>query len=120
MKLHSFFKLTELQTKVASMLPFLLGSLYAFYRFNSLRISNGLLLLVSLLAIDLATTAINNFVDYKKARRRHGFGYERYNAIVRDALSETAVLTTISVLLALAMATGFVFISMLSRGPCWP
>ena len=54
----------------------------------------------------MATTAINNYLDYKKARKTEGFGYEEHNAIVRDNLSEFSVLTVIVILLILAVGFG--------------
>jgi len=58
MTLKQFLDFVEIRTKVASMLPFLAGVLYAvskFHRFNAL---NTLWMFLSLLCIDLATTAI--------------------------------------------------------------
>jgi 1,4-dihydroxy-2-naphthoate polyprenyltransferase len=108
MSIKSFLKLVELQTKVASIIPFLFGTFYALYRFDTFNAKNFLLMLISLLCIDMATTAINNYMDYKKAVKRHGFGYEQYNAIARDKLKDSTVLTVIAVLLFLAIAFGLI------------
>lgn len=106
MSFSSFLKLVEIQTKVASVFPFLLGTFYALYRFDNFRIKNFLLMFVSLLCIDMATTAINNYIDYKKANKKYGFGYESHNAIVRYNLKESTVLATIFSLLAVAIIFG--------------
>lgn len=106
MSLRSFLKLVEIQTKVASVIPFLLGTFYAVYRFQAFHPKNFVLMFVSLLCIDMATTAINNYQDFKKANKRHGYGYERHNAIVRDNLKESTVLFTIFILLAIAITFG--------------
>jgi 1,4-dihydroxy-2-naphthoate polyprenyltransferase len=106
MSFASFLKLVEIQTKVASVFPFLLGTFYALYRFDNFKIKNFLLMFVSLLCIDMATTAINNYIDYKKANKKYGFGYESHNAIVRDNLKESTVLATIFSLLAVAITFG--------------
>ena len=103
----SFLKLTEIQTKVASMIPYILGSLYAYYRFQAFNWINGGLMLLSLLCVDMATTTINNYIDFKKANKKHGFGYESHNAIVRDNIKEPVVIATISGLLSIAILTGF-------------
>lgn len=105
MRLKSFLKLVEIRTKAASMIPFISGTLYAVYRFGAFDPINFILMLVSLLAFDMATTAINNYIDYKKAMKTTGYGYEHHNAIVRDSLKEHTVLFTIALLLILA--TGF-------------
>lgn len=112
MRLGSFLKLVEIQTKVASVIPFFLGTLYAIYRFGSFQPKNFALMFLSLVCIDMATTAINNYQDYKNASKRHGFGYESHNAIVRDQLSERSVKTAIGVLILCAVVFGFIlFIS---------
>lgn len=106
MSFKSFLKLVEIQTKVASVIPFLLGSLYAIYRFNTFNVKNFLLMFVSLLCFDMATTAINNYMDFKNANRKHGYGYESHNAIVRDNLKESAVIAAIYILVACAILFG--------------
>jgi 1,4-dihydroxy-2-naphthoate octaprenyltransferase len=107
MTIGSFFKLVEMQTKAASVIPFAIGTCYAVYRFDAFDTSNFFLMLISLLAIDMATTAINNYQDYKKAYVRHGFGYESHNAIVRYSLGEGTVKAAIAVLLSIAVLFGF-------------
>lgn len=107
MSLSSFLKLVEIQTKVASIIPFSLGALYALYHFHRFNFKNFIFMLISLLAFDMATTAINNFMDYKKANKTEGYGYEKHNAIVRDNLKESAVLCTIFMLLIIATIFGF-------------
>ena len=66
MKIRSFLKLVEIQTKVASMIPFILGTVYSLYRFNKFNALNFLLMFISLLTIDMTTTAVNNYMDYKR------------------------------------------------------
>lgn len=63
MKPAAFFELVEIRTKTASLLPFLVGTLYAIYKFNRFDAVNAGLMLVSLLCIDLATTTLNNLVE---------------------------------------------------------
>jgi 1,4-dihydroxy-2-naphthoate octaprenyltransferase len=106
MSIGSFLKLVEIQTKIASMTPFLLGSIFAVYRYNQFSLSNFIMMFISLLSFDMATTAINNYIDYKKASKTHGYGYERHNAIVRDNLKESTVIAVIVALLAIAVAFG--------------
>ncbi len=96
----------EIQTKVASVVPFFLGSLYAIYRFESFSFKNFMLMFISLICIDMATTGINNYIDYKKAIITEGFNYESHNAIVRDKLKEVNVVVTILSLIAIAAVFG--------------
>ncbi|MBS4538642.1 1,4-dihydroxy-2-naphthoate polyprenyltransferase [Clostridium sp. D2Q-11] len=108
MNIISFLKLVEIQTKVASQIPFLLGTTYALYRYNTFDYKNFILLFISLLSFDMATTAINNYIDYKKAIKKHGFGYETHNAIVNYRLKESTVQITIGVLITIAISFGIV------------
>jgi len=108
MKLKSFLKLVEIKTKVASITPFMLGTVFALYRYQTFNCRNFLLMLVSLLCFDMVTTAINNYLDYKKAKKTEGFGYEQHNAIVRDNLSEFSVRMVIIILLTLAIGFGII------------
>ncbi len=106
MSIKSFLKLVEIQTKIASVIPFALGSLYAYYRFNKFNFTNFIIMFISLLTIDMATTAINNYYDYKNARKTYGYNYESHNAIVRDNLKESTVITAIFGLLGIAITFG--------------
>lgn len=106
MGIQSFFKLVEIRTKVASMIPFLFGTLYALFRFQQFEGDHFALMLASLLSFDMATTAINNYYDYKKAIKTDGFGYEQHNAIVRYNLKESAVVSVIVILLLTAVGSG--------------
>ncbi|WP_434655123.1 1,4-dihydroxy-2-naphthoate polyprenyltransferase [Thermoanaerobacterium thermosaccharolyticum] len=108
MNVKSFLKLVEIQTKAASVTPFALGTVYALFAFHDFKLVNFLLMLLSLLSFDMATTAINNYMDYKKANKTHGYNYEKHNAIVRDNLSESSVVATIIVLLLIASTAGFI------------
>lgn len=106
MKIKSFLKLVEIQTKVASVIPFLLGSFYALFRFKTFNIKNFLIMFTSLLCIDMATTAINNYMDFKNANRKYGYGYEKHNAIVRDNIRESKVIAVIFTLETIAIIFG--------------
>lgn len=106
MSIKSFLKYVEIQTKVASITPFVLGTLFALYRYHSFNWGNFLVMLISLLAFDMATTAINNYVDYKKAEYTDGHNYVDRNAIVKYGISESTARLTIGSLLAIAVAMG--------------
>jgi 1,4-dihydroxy-2-naphthoate octaprenyltransferase len=108
MSIASFLKLVEIQTKVASVIPFALGTLYSIYHFGRFSPSNFVIMFISLISVDMATTAINNYYDYRKAEKTHGYNYESHNAIVSCNLKESTVILTISILLIIAAAFGFI------------
>lgn len=108
MAITKFLKLVEIQTKAASMIPLLFGTIYAVYRFHVFEPWHFALMLISLLSFDMTTTAINNYYDYKKAARKHGYGYEKHNAIVKYNMNPAAVLALIIVLFTIAVTAGVI------------
>lgn len=106
MTIQSYFKLVEIQTKVASVFPFLLGTLYAVGLYGTGGMTNTLILFWSLFLFDMATTAINNYIDYKTARKKDGYGYNDHNAMAAHSISPGAALSAIFTLLSLAVALG--------------
>lgn len=108
MTFGSFLKFVEIQTKVASVIPFILGSLYALYRYSSFKLSNFIIMFISLICFDMATTAINNYIDFKKAVKKQGFGYEDHNAMVKHGIRERTALGIIFALITIAVVLGIV------------
>ncbi|AZK45780.1 1,4-dihydroxy-2-naphthoate polyprenyltransferase [Paenibacillus lentus] len=108
MAIKKFLKLVEIQTKVASMIPFIFGTVYALFRFEQFNAYHFMLMLISLLSFDMATTAINNYYDYRKAVKKHGYGYEIHNAIVQYNIRPAVVVAIIAILLTLAIGAGIV------------
>lgn len=108
MSLSSFFKYVEIQTKLASMIPFIVGTLYSLYRYKSFSLKNFIIMGISLLAFDMATTAINNYIDYKKALKVEGCSYKDENAIVKYGIKESTAKSIIFTLLIIAIVFGII------------
>lgn len=106
MDVKSFLKYVEIQTKAASVIPFILGTLLAVYRFNSFKFSSFIIMFISLLTFDMTTTAINNYIDFKKANKKQGYGYEVHNALGKHGIKESTAIAIIIILLAIAMFFG--------------
>lgn len=106
MSLSSFFDLVELRTKLASVLPFIFGSLYTAYAFHTFNLHNALIMFCSMLLFDMTTTAINNYMDYKNAILQEGYGFEIHNSIKRHGLSLKQVKKIIWSMLAAASILG--------------
>jgi 1,4-dihydroxy-2-naphthoate octaprenyltransferase len=68
MSLKVFLKVVEIQTKLASLFPFLIGVLFSIAYFGEFHLGYTLLFFVGMLVFDMATTAINNYMDFKKAK----------------------------------------------------
>ncbi|MET1248901.1 1,4-dihydroxy-2-naphthoate polyprenyltransferase [Sporolactobacillus sp. STCC-11] len=108
MSLRAFLKLVEIQTKLASLFPFLVGCLFVSYRFHQLNPINTLIFFSSMLLFDMTATAINNYMDYRKASNDE---YRRKENIVGQAnIPERRVIFTIISLLVLATALGLVLV----------
>lgn len=110
MRIGSFFKLVEIQTKVASVIPFILGTVFVLYKFDNFNLKTVALFFVGMLIFDMTTTAINNYVDYKKAIKKEGFGYETHNAITRDGLNLNTVLKVIIGMLIISSILGIALV----------
>ncbi|MDG3135574.1 1,4-dihydroxy-2-naphthoate polyprenyltransferase [Streptococcus suis] len=63
-----FLEFVEMKTKVASVFPMTLGILWAIYRYQTFNWLNTLLFILAVLSFDMCTTAINNSMDYHKAK----------------------------------------------------
>ncbi|WP_066874486.1 1,4-dihydroxy-2-naphthoate polyprenyltransferase [Clostridium mediterraneense] len=108
MRISSFLKLVEIQTIVASLIPYTLGTMFALYKFDNFNMKEGILFFLSMVFFDMTTTAINNYVDYTKAIKKEGFGYEQHNAIGRDNLNLKIVKYVIITMLSISIALGLV------------
>ncbi|HEM4292090.1 TPA: UbiA family prenyltransferase, partial [Streptococcus suis] len=63
-----FLEFVEMKTKVASVFPMSLGILWSLYRYQAFNWLNTLLFILAVLSFDMCTTAINNSMDYHKAK----------------------------------------------------
>lgn len=106
MSLRKFFQLVEIQTKLASLIPFCLGTVYAIYRYNGFNLKNFILMFISLLAFDMATTTINNYIDHKKSNKVKTNNQVNENLIASYGMGELAVLFIIFTLLTTATIFG--------------
>ncbi|KAI4453214.1 presequence protease [Holotrichia oblita] len=79
---------------------------YACYRYGKLDVLNVVIMFCSLICFDMATTAINNYIDFKKANKKEGYGYEMHNAMHRYQIKERDAVATIIILLILAVLSG--------------
>lgn len=111
MNFSSFLKLVEIQTKVASIIPFLFGSLYVYYRYHVFSFKNAFIMFASMIIFDMTTTTINNYMDYKRAIKKEGYGYEVHNPIVSDNLSPKHVKVLILLMLCVSASLGLFLVN---------
>ena len=110
MDIKSFLKLVEIQTKVASVIPYLLGTFYVLYRYENFNLKNAIIMFLSMITFDMITTVINNYIDYAKAIKKEGYGYETHNAIVSHNLNPKVVRTLICTMLVVAVTLGLILV----------
>lgn len=110
MNIKIFLKLVEIQTKVASVIPYLIGTFYALYRYDNFNLKNAIIMFLSMIIFDMTTTAINNYMDYAKAIKKEGYGYETHNAIVNYNLNPKAVRLLIYTMLVIAATLGLLLV----------
>ncbi|MGG5372782.1 1,4-dihydroxy-2-naphthoate polyprenyltransferase [Enterococcus sp. AZ196] len=100
----SFFELVEIRTKLASLFPFLIAVLFTNTYFHSFHWGKTLFFFLGMLAFDMATTAINNYMDFRKAHSEE-YKYQE-NVIGKDQLSERTVVMIIFGLIGFAAIVG--------------
>ena len=105
--INAFLKLVEIRTKVASMFPLLLGTLMAYQAVQSIDRINFMLMLLSLLCIDLTTTGLNHYFDYKRAFLKSGYHYEAHNPVSSGEFSPEKALGLLVILACLGIIAGF-------------
>jgi len=110
MSFKAFLKLTEIQTKVASVIPFLLGLAYTLYTFGQINVINMLIMFFAMILFDMTVTAINNYYDFKRAEKREGYSYEVHNTIVQYGLKPRVVALTILAMLAISAGLGIALV----------
>ncbi len=108
MNLKTFLKYVEIQTKLASLFPFVFGVIYALYLYGEINILNTALMYISLLSLDMGTTAINNYMDFKKAKL-DDYKYNT-NVIGKESVSESVALKIIIGLLSITVIGGLLLV----------
>ncbi len=106
MTLKQFLSFVEIKTKLASMLPFIFGTIYTLYAFDNFYIDRFILFFLSLLFIDMSTTAINNYIDFKKSNLQ--VYKENENVLGVEGLNLKLCKKIIFSMLFIAMVLGFI------------
>lgn len=102
MSVKTFLDLVEIKTKLASLTPFVIGVLFTLSYFNEFHIGNTIIFFIGMLCFDMATTAINNYMDFRKAKSEE-YKYTE-NVVGREHIPEKLVQQIIF---------GFIFIAFL-------
>ena len=106
MKGKVFLEVVEIKTKIASLFPFFIGVAFSLTYFQQVEWVNTLLFFMGMLVFDMATTAINNLMDYQKAKSKT-YKYEA-NVIGREKLSAKKVAWMIIGMLVFTLIIGLI------------
>ena len=66
--MKDIIELVELRTKIASVIPFVVGLLYSIWTFGNFNAVNMVLFFIGMVCFDMATTVMNNLMDYVKVK----------------------------------------------------
>ncbi|EUJ33908.1 1,4-dihydroxy-2-naphthoate octaprenyltransferase [Listeria floridensis FSL S10-1187] len=107
MSIKAFLELVEIRTKIASVYPFMFGTLFVLYKLHHLEVMNTVIFFASMLIFDLTTTAINNYMDYRKATDNHDYDYRvKSNVIGQFSIPEKNVIILIFAMFLTATGLG--------------
>ncbi|MBP2099859.1 1,4-dihydroxy-2-naphthoate polyprenyltransferase [Enterococcus rivorum] len=109
MSLNVFLKVVEIQTKLASLFPFILGILFSVAYFHQFHLGYTVLFFIGMLVFDMATTAINNYMDFQKAKSET-YKFEE-NIIGQSGVSPALVRKMIFAMIAFSAVVG-IFLSL--------
>ena len=82
MSLSVFLELVEIKAKTASVFPFLLGTLFAWYHYHTLHIAELLVFFVAMLLFNMAVDANDNYQDYKRSERTEALRFREKTNII--------------------------------------
>lgn len=104
MSLKVFLEVVEIKTKIASLFPFLIGVLFSINFFHQINVLNTVLFFIGMLIFDLTTTAINNYMDFEKAKSQE-YKFQQ-NVIGREGLKPSMIRNMILGMLAFVLVMG--------------
>ncbi|MCD5001982.1 prenyltransferase [Enterococcus saccharolyticus] len=110
MSVAVFLELVEIKAKTASVLPFLIGLCYSWYRYGSIHIGYVAIYFIAMFIFNMAVDILDNYNDYHHATEGHDYK-EKTNIIGRENLSLRLVfwlmtsMIVISALLGIGLAT---------------
>ena len=106
--MKNFIELVELRTKIASVIPFIVGLLYSIWTFGNFSALNMILFFIGMLCFDMATTVMNNLMDYVKAKNETYRQEE--NIIGRSQITVRQATIIFAGLLGVATVVGLILV----------
>ncbi|MGL5328003.1 MAG: UbiA family prenyltransferase, partial [Peptostreptococcaceae bacterium] len=110
MSLKAYISFVELPTKIASVIPFILGTVYTMYRYGEINAINLIIMFTSMITFDMATTGINNYCDYQNELKHTKEKYDGRNPMHVYNISNKVGLLTIFTLLSIGVISGIILV----------
>ena len=104
-----FIELVELRTKIASVFPFVIAFLYSFVLFKQVNVLNMLLFFIGMICFDMATTVMNNLMDYVKAKNSDY--RDNHNVIGTSTITVKKAWQVFGGLFAVAAVVGIILVA---------
>ena len=104
--MKDIIELVELRTKIASVIPFVIGLLFSIWTFGNFNAVNMGLFFIGMLCFDMATTVMNNLMDYVKAKNEKY--REEENIIGTSSLTVKQATMIFGSLVAIATIVGII------------
>ena len=82
MSISVFLELVEIKAKTASVFPFLLGTLFAWYHYHTLHIPELLVFFVAMLLFNMAVDANDNYQDYRRSEKTEALHFREKTNII--------------------------------------
>lgn len=110
MNFKAFLDFVEIKTKIASVIPFIMGILYTIYKYGEINIFISFLMFFSMLFFDMTVTAINNYFDYKN-EKKYEFEYKNNkNPLVVYMIKEKTAELLIFLMLSISTFLGVLLV----------
>ena len=103
-----FLEFVEIKTKLASLFPMLTGFLWSIYHYHRFTILNGLIFFLAAILFDMATTSINNLLDFRQAVNQDYKQHE--NVIGKHQLDQQVMIRILFTLLGLAIMFSIILV----------
>jgi len=113
MTIKIFLELVEMKAKTASVFPFLLGMMYAWYHYEQIYLGNMLFFFVAMFLFNMAVDMLDNYMDYHHATEVHDYR-EETNIIGREKLSLPLIRNLIIIFISVSALMGIYLASQTS------
>jgi len=104
--IKNYLKLVEIQTKVASFFPLIVGTIFSIAIGYEFKFNVFLYFFLSLISIDMVTTGLNHYFDAERAVLKKGYHYEVHNPITSGKIKPTNAKIFLVVLIIFAAISG--------------